>query len=335
VMSMSNETVGVGVVGVGFVGGQAHAPAFRKIPNSRLAGLAASTERRVRPLAEKYGVKYFLDYMELVRNPAVRAIVVATPTPFHFDTAMAAIQNGKHVMCEMPMASTLREVETLAKSAEKARVLLMPVLNFRFTPNYVKAKELVDSKAIGDPVAVSFREFIPAKDQAAQWPAGSWAWDKARSGGFPDFTLSVWSIDLVRWLLDVEYAEVEWKTNYARLDEYGGTLGYNTMGMAKMTNGVVVSLHYGSTVPPNAGLSRLEVFGRKAFSLQAEWNNFLTLIGEEGAKQEWKFNETGTRVWGHYQIDEHFIKCVLGKEKPKVTVDDAIRAQEVASRMVK
>ena len=332
---MSNGAVGVGVIGVGFVGGQAHAPAFRKIPNSKLVGLAASTERRVKPLAEKYGVKYFLDYSELVRHPEVQAVAVATPTPFHFEAAKAAIESGKHVICEMPLAPTLREVEALGKFAEKAGVLLMPVLNFRFTPNYVKAKELVDSKVIGDPVAISFREFIPAKDQAAQWPAGSWAWDKARSGGLPDFTLSVWSIDLIRWLLDAEYAEVEWKTNYVRLEEFGGTLGYSTMGLVKMTNRVIGSLHYSSMAPPGTGLSRLEVIGRKAFSLQAEWNNSLTLVAEEGAKQEWRFNETGTKVWGHYQIDEHFIRCVLGREKPKVTVDDALKAQEVASKMVR
>ena len=331
---MSVKGIGVGVIGVGFVGGQAHAPAFRKIPNSRLVGLAASTERRVKPLAEKYGVRYFLDYMELIKNPEVDAVVVATPTPLHYTTAKAAIENGKHVMCEMPLAATVREVEDLGRSAEKAGVLLMPVLNFRFTPNYVKAKELIRSGAIGDPVAFTFREFIPAKDQAAQWPAGCWAWDKVKSGGLPDFTLSVWSIDLLRWLFDAEYVDVEWKTNYVTLEQFGGTLGYSTLGLIKMTNGAVGSLHYGSMAPPNAGLSRLEVFGKKTYNLHAEWNNLLTLTGEEGAKEEWNFAETGTRVWGHYQIDEHFVKCILGEAKPQVTVEDAVRAQQVAAKMV-
>jgi predicted dehydrogenase len=122
--------------------------------------------------------------MELVKNPEVDAVVVANPTPFHYKTAKAAIENGKHVMCEMPVAATVEEIKDLGRLAEKAGVLFMPDLNFRFTPNYVKAKELVGSGAIGDPVAASFREFIPAKDQAAQWPAGSWAWDKKVSGGF-------------------------------------------------------------------------------------------------------------------------------------------------------
>lgn len=332
---MSNKQVGVGVVGVGFVGGQAHAPAFRKISNSKLVGLSARTERRVKPLAERYGVKYFLDHMELIRNPEVDAIVVATPTPLHYEVVKAAIDKGRHVMCEMPLTATVKETEDLGRLAEKAGVLLMPVLNFRFTPNYVKAKELLGKGTIGDPVAVCFREFIPAKDQSAQWPAGSWAWDKSESGGYPDFTLSVWSIDLLRWLFEAEYAEVEWKTNYIPLEQFGGTLGYSTMGLIKMTNGVVGSLYYSSMASTTAGTSRLEVVGKNTFALQADWNNSLTLIGEEPARQEWKFREEGTKVWGHYQIDEHFIKCVLGEQKPQITVKDAMKAQEIAAKMVR
>ncbi len=331
---MSTKQIGVGVIGVGFVGGQAHAPAFRKIPNSRLAGLAASTERRVKPLAEKYGVRYYLDYMELIKSPEVDAVVVANPTPFHYKTAKIALQNGKHVMCEMPLAATLEQVRDLGRAAKKAGVILMPVLNFRFTPNYVKAKELISNGAIGDPIAVSFREFIPAKDQAAQWPVGSWAWDKRKSGGLPDYTLSVWSLDLLRWLLKAEYKDIKWQTSYTRLDQFGGTLGYSTMGLAKMTNGAIVALHYGSMTPPNAGTSWLEVYGKKTYFLRADWNNLLTMTGEEGAKQEWNFTETGTRVWGHYQIDEHFIKCVTGEAKPQITAEDAVKAQAAAGKMV-
>ena len=127
---MSKSSVGVGVIGVGFVGGQAHAPAFRKIPNSRLVGLADIVEAKVKPLAEKYGVRYYLDYMELVENPEVDAVVVANPTPFHYKTAKVAIENGKHVMCEMPVAATINETEDLGRSAEKHTLYSCPTSTF-------------------------------------------------------------------------------------------------------------------------------------------------------------------------------------------------------------
>jgi predicted dehydrogenase len=265
----------------------------------------------------------------------VDAVVLAVPTPFHHDMSMKAMSKGKHVLCEMPLAPRAIEARNLGREAEKTGVTLMPVLNFRFTPNYVKVKELIDAGRIGKPVAVFFREFIPAKDLAAQWPADSWAWDIGKSGGYPDFTLSVWSLDMLRWLLDAEIKEAEWKSSYAAMKEYGGIRAYNTMGLLSFSSGTVATLHFSSSVVPTAGTSRLEVFGDNTFSLQANWNDSLTLIGQNPERQEWMFREGGTKVWGHYQLDEYFIQCLVNKRKPSITAEDAAKVIEVASKIVR
>lgn len=316
------------------MGGQAHVPAFAKILGSELVALGDRIEERIKKYSEKYRVKYYLDYDQLLDDARVDAVVLAVPTPFHYDMCMKAIGKGKHVLCEMPLAPRASEAQKLGREADKAGVTLMPVLNFRFTPNYVKAKELIDAGRIGNPVAVSFREFIAAKDLAAQWPAGSWAWDIEKSGGYPDFTLSVWSIDLLRWLLDAEIDEVEWKSSYAALKEYGGIKSYNTMGLVKFSTGAVGALHFSSMVVPTAGTSRLEVFGDNTCNLQANWNDSLTLNGQDPERQEWLFREGGTKVWGHYQLDEYFIQCVLNNKKSKITAEDAAKAIDVASKML-
>jgi predicted dehydrogenase len=115
-----SEKVGVAVVGVGFVGGQEHVPSFKKIEGSELIALGATTEKRVKPLAEQYGVKYYLDYDKLLEDPKIQAVALAVPTPMHFDLAMKAIKKGKHVLCEMPLAPTIDKVKELQKAAEKA-----------------------------------------------------------------------------------------------------------------------------------------------------------------------------------------------------------------------
>ncbi len=331
---MKTEKVGVAVIGTGFVGGQAHVPSFKSMPGAELVALGARTEKRVSKLSQKYGVPYHLDHRELIGDPRVNAVVIATPTPLHFSVAMEALANGKHVLCEMPIAPTLLEIERLKREAEKARVIMMPVLNFRFTPNYAKAKSLIEEGTLGKVVAASFREYIAAKLLAAQWPAGSWAWDKKVSGGYPDFTLSVWSIDLLRWLFDAEYESVEWAPNYAPLGgAFGGIVGYNTMGLMKLSSGIVVSVHYSCTVASSETSSRLEIFGDNTRSLYADGNDRLVLTGEDPTRQEWKFQESGPAVWGHYQIDRHFIRCILGQDKPRVTMDDAAKATEVALKI--
>jgi predicted dehydrogenase len=329
------DRVGIAVVGVGFVGGQAHVPSFKKIEGSELVALGATTEKRVKPLVEQYGVKYYLDFDKLLGDPNIQAVALAVPTPAHFDLAMKAIKKGKHVLCEMPLAPTIDKVKEMQKAADQANVILMPVLQFRFAPIYVKTKEMIESQQIGKPIAFTFREFIPAPSIAEQWPAGSWAWNIDKSGGLPDFTLSVWSIDMIRWLFKSEIENVQWMTSYPKLEKYGGILGYNTMGIVKMSNGSVGSLHYSASVAPSAATSRLEVYGDNTNVIHAISFNKLQLYGSDPQPQEWNLDVKGTKVWGHRQLDEHFINCILQRKKPQVTADDAIKAQQVALKIVK
>ena len=330
-----SDKVGVAVVGVGFVGGAAHVPSFKKIEGSELVALCARTEKRVKPLSEKYDVKYCLDYDKLLEDPKLDAVVIAVPTPMHFELAMKGIKKGKHIACEMPIAPTIDQVKQLQKAADAAGVILMPILQFRFAPIYVKTKEMIASGMIGKPIAIHFREFIPAMSLAEQWPKGSWAWDIEKSGGYPDFTLSVWSLDMIRWMFESEIEDVEWMASYPPIEKYGGILGYNTMGLIKLSNGIVGSLHYGASATPSASTARLEVYGDNTNVLHAVWTNKIVLYGQDEQPQEWNLDVKGTRVWGHRQIDEHFIECILQKKKPTVTSDDAIKAIEIAQKITK
>ncbi len=323
------------MAGLGFVGGQAHVPAAKKLEGAELVAVVDVVEELAKSTAAKHDTKYYTDFSRALDDPAVDAVIIAVPTPYHYALASQATARGKHVLCEIPLTPDTADAQKLAEQAEEKGVLLMPDLNFHFVPNYSKAKELIEQGAIGKPVALTFTESIAAKDLQAQWPLNSWAWDIRRSGGYPDFTLSQWGIDLARWLVG-EIAEAQWMSNYAPLQGFGGFTGYNTVGTLKFTNGAVGTLHYCSTVVRGEGASRLEVFGDNTRSLRANWNNQLTLTAEnEADKQAWTFDAKGTRAWGHRQIDQHFINCILGTEKPAVTVEDAVKVQAVAAKMVK
>lgn len=156
-----------------------------------------------------------------------------------------------------------------------------------------------------------------------------------KSGGYPDFTLSVWSLDMFRWMFESEVKDVEWMMNYPRIEKYGGILGYNTMGLIKFANGIVGSLHCAASVTTSASTSRLEVYGDNTNVLHAIWVDKIILYGPEEKPQEWSLDVKGTRVWGHRQLDEHFIECILRNKQPAVSVEDAIKAQEIAQKIVK
>jgi predicted dehydrogenase len=332
----SKSEVGIGLVGLGFVGEKAHLSAFKSIPGAKLVAVADIDTERARKAAEKFKLKsVYSSHTDLVRDPDVDAVVISVPTFLHRQIAIDAVRAGKHILCEMPLAPTLKEAQEIVDEANRAGVILMPSLNFRFTPNYVKAKDLVSGGSIGTPVAAFYREFIAAEDLAQQWPSNSWAWDENKSGGGPGFTLSVWSIDLLRWLLQEDIVEVNSGSRTVLLKEFGGTTGYNSLAVLKFSNGAVATLQFSGLVRPAMSTSRFELLGDNMSSLMAEGNDHLVLYGAEPDKQEWIFRERGPRVWGHLQEDQHFVESILRKKKPSITPEDALKAQEVATRITK
>src|SRR3990172_475994 len=100
------QALGIGVVGCGFVGRGAHVPGLSALEIARLAAVADADPVRLEKVATKYHVdSQYTDYRRLIDDPAIDAVVVATPTPLHAPVALAAIEAGKHVLCEMPLAA--------------------------------------------------------------------------------------------------------------------------------------------------------------------------------------------------------------------------------------
>lgn len=310
-------------------------PAFATMQHAKLVAVADPDATRLGKVAKKYDVKAtYQDYKELIADPAVQAVVVSLPTALHAEASLAAIAAGKHVLCEMPLASNLDDVDRMIEAADKAQVTLMPSLTFHFTPNYVKAKELIDKGSLGNISTLMYREFIPAKDLAGQWPPGCWVWDIEKSGG-PLYTLAVWSIDLLRWLAGSDIVEVLPTTKYTKLEKYGGTLGYDASASLRFANGMVGCLQYSGSVTHSASASRLEVIGDSTYMLDASHNDKVTLFGEDPFKSEWDVKQVGARMWGHLQQDEYFVDCLLHGKQPSITAEDGRKAMQIADKIAR
>jgi len=303
--------------------------------HAQLVAVADADEVRLGKVQKKYGVaRTYKDYQQVCDDPDVQAVVVSLPTALHAPAALAAIKAGKHVLCEMPLASNLKDADQVIEAADKAGVTLMPSLTFHFTPNYVKAKELIDAGKLGNISTLMYREFIPAKDLAMQWPVGCWVWDIEKSGG-PLYTLAVWSIDLLRWLAGSDIVEVNPTTKYTKLAKYGGTLGYDASASLRFANGMVGCLQYSGSVTHSASASRLEVVGDSTYMVDASHNDKVTLFAEDPFKSEWDVKQLGARMWGHHQQDEYFAKCLQDGTQPSITGLDGRKAMEIADKIAR
>lgn len=147
--------VGIGLLGCGFIG-QVHSNAYTKIPYTcpspaampRLIALCDSVGAEEK--AGKFGYRgYYTDWRQMVQDPAIAVINNCTPDNLHCGPSVAAVENGKHVICEKPLAMTAAEAKQMMQAAGKAGVKSMCCHNYRFLPAVRLARELIENGTLG------------------------------------------------------------------------------------------------------------------------------------------------------------------------------------------
>lgn len=140
-----------GVIGVGNVCEVKSAPAMSKVKNSKLVAVMRRNGQKAKEYADKHQVPRWYDNADdLINDPEVNAIYIATPPDAHAALTRKAAQAGKPVYVEKPMARTYKECISMIESCERSNVPLFVAYYRRTLPHFVKIKELVDGGAIGD-----------------------------------------------------------------------------------------------------------------------------------------------------------------------------------------
>jgi UDP-N-acetylglucosamine 3-dehydrogenase len=152
----------IGVIGLGWFG-EIHCETIVGIPNLELAALCTRRPDRLKQQAEKFGVKKtYRDYRDMLADKAIDAVSIVTMWDQHTDPAIAALEAGKHVFLEKPMASTVADCNKIIAASKKSKSILQIGHICRFNPRYRMAKQAIDSGKIGKIVAMGSRRNIPA-----------------------------------------------------------------------------------------------------------------------------------------------------------------------------
>ena len=152
----------IGVIGLGWFG-EIHCEALVGIPNLELAALCTRRPDRLEEQARKFGVsKNYRDYRDMLADKDIDAVSIVTMWDQHTEPAVAALEAGKHVFLEKPMASTVADCNTIIAAAKTAKGILQIGHICRFNPRYRMAKQAIDEGRIGKIVALQSRRNIPA-----------------------------------------------------------------------------------------------------------------------------------------------------------------------------
>lgn len=140
----------IGIVGAGRIG-HVHAESVTyHIPDAEVAMVTDVVEANAKKLAEKYGVpKYSANYMDLINDPGIDAVLVCSPTPTHAEISIAAMKAGKHVFCEKPVHTSLEKIREVAEVEKETGRKLQIGFNRRFDHNHRAVRRAAQEGKLG------------------------------------------------------------------------------------------------------------------------------------------------------------------------------------------
>jgi predicted dehydrogenase len=144
--------LGFAIIGCGGVTLQNHLPGLAMCPETRVVALCDANPAVLEAARRQTGVETASnDYREIVRRDDVQAVIIATPNHLHAPISIAAVSNGKHVLCEKPLALNAADARAMAEAADRAGVRHMTAFTYRFVPAMRYLSDLVHRGEAGRP----------------------------------------------------------------------------------------------------------------------------------------------------------------------------------------
>jgi UDP-N-acetylglucosamine 3-dehydrogenase len=196
-----------GVIGAGKIARYRHLPEILMNIYSEVHAVCDIVDARAVEMAQQYDCKAYTNYLEIIQDPDVDAVVVAATNATHAEMSIAALMQGKHVLCEKPMATTLGDAHKMLKAAEASGKQLMIAHNQRLEPAHIKAKQILQSGKLGEVLSFTSTFGHPGCEYWAIDGENTWFFKKEHAGLGVLGDLAIHKLDLMRYLLDDNYTE--------------------------------------------------------------------------------------------------------------------------------
>ena len=302
----------MGIIGAGILG-TSHATIYSGLPDTKLVAVSDMNESRAKELASKYGADSYRDYEQMLRDKSIDAVAVCTPDFAHRDPTVAAAEAGKHVLVEKPLATSAKDGQDMISAARKAGVKLMVRFSNRWNPPFVRAKEALDNKELGDLLYLYLR-----LSDTIYVPTGMLSW--AAKSTVAWFLMSH-TIDLARWYAGSEAKKVYGVSRSAVLSKMGINTPDLYAAIVEFENGTVANLESLWVLPtshPSVYDFKMEMVGSKGSVFVDTTERCIELYGE---KQHTRpdilglVNLQGVNAGFMKESTAVFVDCVL-QDKP-------------------
>jgi predicted dehydrogenase len=335
-MTESAKTIRLGIVGCGSVTQLRHLPALRQVSGIEVVALSDVDSARLENVAGRFGMaQRYGDYRELIASGNVEAVAICTPPGFHASIALAAINAGKHVFVEKPLALSLQECDgMIERAAANATLKVLVGFNLRWHRLVREARALIRSGELGE---IRMARTILTSGVRLSRDYADWR-QRRESGGGAIFELGVHHFDVLRFLLGTEVSEL-----YASSGAFDAT----AIVAARMNDDVQIVASFSEGTGES---HELEIYGDKGWlrvsCYRADGIEQLK-IGEYSGTlnarlQRWKrtFRELpvmfrqarrgGDYVASYTEQWRHFAEAIICDAPVQSTLTDGRRALEIA-----
>ncbi len=311
----------VGVIGAGWPG-ERHAEGYLASGEARVVALADLDPARRAAFARQFDVpETYADYRELLADPAVEAVSVALPNFLHREAAVAALEAGKHVLCEKPPAVTLAEAEAMAAAAERAGRLLVYAVQRRFNPATEALRERLAAGLLGE---VYHARAVWTRTWGVPRGAGGWFTDPARSGGGALIDIGVHVLDLAWFLLGCPAPRTVSGQVFNKFPELTAC-DDSAFALVRFADGRGVQVEASWVLAQEADQMGVHFYGTAGGALLGNTSLDLFTVGEAGRTR------TSVALGGGYPAPaftaqaRNFVRAVRGAEPPRTPAAHGVR----------
>jgi predicted dehydrogenase len=318
--------VDISVVGVGFMGSR-WARCIAEHPGARLRAVSDVRPDAGRDAADAYGCEFVEDTLAAVTDPGVQGVVICTPEHLHVEPALAAIEAGKAVAVEKPLAHSSAAAREIAARARDRGVPLLVGHILRFEPRYAAVARAVHAGDIGAVQAVRHARIGLVADQQILRGRTS----VALYYGVHEFDLARWYAGDVAAIYARRSRGVVEKEGFAVEDLYSAVMTLSSGGHGTAMLGW--SLPAGT---PGWGISDVTVFGEEGLLRVDQGNLGFTKVRGDALESDDVYYSpiVHDRMRGAMGIEvDHFVQCVRGDSDPLCSADDGAAAVEISLAM--
>lgn len=307
----------IGILSFAHMHAHSYASCLLKMRGVKLAAITDVNLALGQRLAAKYHTRCFRRYEELLAED-LDAVIITSENARHRDMALAAAEAGKAILCEKPLATTRDDAVAIIEGCKRHSVQLQMAFPCRFSTPIRRAKELLDSGALGRILAINGtnRGKVP----------GGWFIKKKLSGGGAVIDHTVHVVDLMRWMTTAEvskvYAEVDTRFHNIAVDDCA------TLSL-EFDNGVIATLDPSWSRPtsfPVWGDVTMEIICEGGMLFVDAFRQAITVYAD--SKRDHYLSYWGDNM--DWEMLKHFVSCIREGIQPAVTGIDGLRALEVA-----